>query len=143
MRVLTFTTLFPNPEQPNLGVFVYQRMAAFAARPGNAVDVIAPIPYFPPWIPHTELQKFGRIPSSSRIGPMTVYHPRYPLLPNVSMALHARLMAVGCIRLVRKLHQQNSYACLDAHYVYPDGRAAVIIGKSLGLPVVVSARGSD
>jgi teichuronic acid biosynthesis glycosyltransferase TuaC len=143
MRVLTFTSLFPNPEQPNLGVFVYQRMAAFAARLGNAVDVIAPVPYFPPWMPGAELRKFGRIPRVNHIGPFMVYHPRYPLLPKVSMAIHARLMVMGCARLVRKLHEGNPYSCLDAHYVYPDGRAAVVIGKSLGLPVVVSARGSD
>src|SRR5262249_20093192 len=31
----------------------------------------------------------------------------------------------------------------DAHYVYPDGKAALLLGKALGLPVVVSARGSD
>src|SRR5699024_6763080 len=31
----------------------------------------------------------------------------------------------------------------DAHYFYPDGVAAVRLGRRLGLPVVVTARGRD
>ena len=32
---------------------------------------------------------------------------------------------------------------IDAHYLYPDGVAAVWLGKRLGIPVVVTARGTD
>jgi teichuronic acid biosynthesis glycosyltransferase TuaC len=32
---------------------------------------------------------------------------------------------------------------IDGHYVYPDGTAAVRLGDELGLPVVLSARGTD
>jgi glycosyltransferase involved in cell wall biosynthesis len=32
---------------------------------------------------------------------------------------------------------------IDAHYLYPDGVAALAIGRRLGIPVVVTARGSD
>jgi glycosyltransferase involved in cell wall biosynthesis len=32
---------------------------------------------------------------------------------------------------------------IDGHFFYPDGVAAVMLGKKLGKPVVISARGSD
>jgi glycosyltransferase involved in cell wall biosynthesis len=32
---------------------------------------------------------------------------------------------------------------IDAHYLYPDGVAAVELGRRFGLPVVITARGSD
>ena len=32
---------------------------------------------------------------------------------------------------------------IDAHYLYPDGVAAVWLGQQLGLPTVITARGSD
>ncbi len=32
---------------------------------------------------------------------------------------------------------------IDAHYLYPDGVAAVALGRAFGKPVVVTARGSD
>ncbi len=35
------------------------------------------------------------------------------------------------------------FDAIDAHYFYPDGVAAVWLGRQLGLPVVVTARGTD
>ena len=32
---------------------------------------------------------------------------------------------------------------IDAHYFYPDGVAAVMIGRALGKPVTITARGTD
>ena len=32
---------------------------------------------------------------------------------------------------------------IDAHYVYPDGVAATWLGRRFGLPVVMTARGTD
>ncbi len=43
-----------------------------------------------------------------------------------------RLVAGGC-----------RFDAIDAHYFYPDGIAAVWLGKRFKLPVVVTARGSD
>jgi len=44
---------------------------------------------------------------------------------------------------VRKLQRKNQFAAIDAHYVYPDGFAAILLGRRLRLPVVISARGTD
>jgi glycosyltransferase involved in cell wall biosynthesis len=142
VKILTYTSLFPNAAKPNLGIFIYQRVAHLAARPGNTVQVIAPVPYAPRWM-GGRWGGFGHIQDVERIGGLTVHHPRYPLLPKVSMPLHARLMARGTVRLVEQLHREMRFDCIDAHFVYPDGCAAVHIGQRLGLPVVVSARGTD
>jgi glycosyltransferase involved in cell wall biosynthesis len=143
MRILTFTSLFPNSVQPLRGVFVFQRVAHLARRPGNLIHVVAPVPYFPSWLPFERWQAEGRIPHEEAIGNLTVNHPRYFLLPKVSMSLHGRLMYAGSVSLVRKLHQKMSFDCIDAHYVYPDGYAAVLLGQKLDIPVIVSARGTD
>jgi glycosyltransferase involved in cell wall biosynthesis len=143
VRVLTFTSLFPNSQQPLLGIFVYQRIAHFARRPGNLVQVVAPVPYFPRWLPGTRWQNYAQIPREERIGNLTVYHPRYLLLPKISMPLHGLLMFLGSLSLVRRLKQKIDFDCIDAHYVYPDGFAATMLGRRLGLPVIVSARGTD
>jgi teichuronic acid biosynthesis glycosyltransferase TuaC len=45
---------------------------------------------------------------------------------------------------IRRLRRQGlEFDLIDAHYLYPDGVAAVALGKALGKPVVVTARGSD
>ncbi len=143
MRVLTFTSLFPNAADPVHGVFVYQRLAHLARRPGNLVRVVAPVPYFPSWLRASRWRAMSRVPRQETIGGLTIYHPYYPLLPKLSMPLHGLLMFVGSVSLVRRLHKRMNFDCIDAHYVYPDGFAAILLGKWLGLPVVVSARGTD
>ena len=143
MRVLTFSSLFPNAAEPLLGVFVQQRMAHFAKRPGNLVKVLAPIPYFPTWLPGANWGRRRRVPKKEEIAGLEVYHPRYPLIPRISMPLQGLSMYAASLSLASQLHRESGFDCIDAHYVYPDGFAGVLLGKRLGIPVVVSARGTD
>ena len=45
--------------------------------------------------------------------------------------------------LRQQLRGGQEFDLIDAHYFYPDGVAAVLLGRALGRPVVVTARGSD
>jgi teichuronic acid biosynthesis glycosyltransferase TuaC len=143
MRILTFTSLFPNSVQPWHGSFVYQRVAHLARRPGNSVTVVAPVPYAPSWISTQRWREASSISVCEKFGELTVYHPRYFLLPKVSMPLHGLSMFAGSLGTIRQLHEKMEFDCIDAHYIYPDGFAAVRLGRSLGIPVIVSARGTD
>jgi teichuronic acid biosynthesis glycosyltransferase TuaC len=143
VRILTFTSLFPNAVQPLHGVFVYQRTAHLARLPGNYVQVVAPTPYFPRGLRWLRWQSFSQVPMREKLGGLDVYHPRYPLVPKVSMPLHGLLMFFGSLSRVLQLHKESQFDCVDAHYVYPDGFAAVLLGKLIGVPVMVSARGTD
>ncbi len=143
MKILTFTSLFPNAARPELGVFIYQRVANAARIEGNSVRVIAPIPFLPRWFRAKRWQMYRRIPREEEVGGINVSHPRYPLLPGVLMPLHGLLMFLGCLFPVRRLRRQFDFVCIDAHYVYPDGFAAVLLGKTFKVPVIISARGTD
>jgi teichuronic acid biosynthesis glycosyltransferase TuaC len=142
MKILTFTSLFPNAVRPEFGVFVYQRVAAVARRAGNEAQVIAPVPYFPAWIAIERWRNFAKIPKRENAGALAVAHPRYALLPGI-MPLHGLLIFLGCIGQARRLHRRHKFDCIDAHYIYPDGFAAMLLGKALGIPVFLTARGTD
>ena len=143
MRVLTFTSLFPNTLHPDFGLFVFERMSHLAKRNENFVEVVAPIPYAPRFLKETCRGSVALIPQLEKAGDLQVHHPRYLLAPKISMSLHGLSMYSGCLGLVRNLHQYYHFDCIDAHYVYPDGLAGVLIGRSLGIPAVVSAHGTD
>jgi glycosyltransferase involved in cell wall biosynthesis len=143
LRVLSFTSLYPNNVNPLQGIFIHQRVTHLARRPGTSVEVIAPVPYFPSWLPITRWRRFGQVCREEEIDGARVHHPRYPLASGISMPLHGWLEFLGCLGLARRLHKQAKFDCIDAHFVYPDGFAAVLLGKFLGLPVIVSARGTD
>jgi teichuronic acid biosynthesis glycosyltransferase TuaC len=142
VKVLTFTSLFPNAQQPHLGIFVYQRAAALARRQGKVVHVIAPVPYFPRWIASVRWRIFGTIAKEETFRGVAVLHPRYPLVPGV-MVFHGLLVFLGCLLPAWRLHRKHDFDCIDSHYVYPDGFAAILLGRLLGLPVFISARGTD
>ncbi|HMY71328.1 MAG TPA: glycosyltransferase, partial [Blastocatellia bacterium] len=44
---------------------------------------------------------------------------------------------------VERLHREQPIDVIDAHYVYPDGYAAALIGRRLNVPVFITARGTD
>jgi glycosyltransferase involved in cell wall biosynthesis len=147
MNILVFTTLWPNVEQPNFGVFVKNRTAALAQLDDVNVRVVAPAPYFPrhlqsPFIP-AHWRQTARIPDHELIAEIETFHPRHLVTPKVGMTFYSRWMARGSRELVERLHAGQPIDLIDAHYVYPDGHAAVLLGERLGIPVIVTARGTD
>lgn len=143
MRILTFTSLFPNSLAPSSAIFVQQRIAHLAQRSGNQVVVVAPLPYSPSFLSATAKGSLATLPRLETIANLAVHHPRYPLIPKISMPAHALLMFAGCRSMVQALHRERRFDCIDAHYVFPDGVAAVLLGHSLGIPVALTARGTD
>jgi glycosyltransferase involved in cell wall biosynthesis len=142
MKVLVFTTLYPNNIFPNFGVFVKERMTSFARLEGCQVKVVAPVPYFPP-IKIGSRWKYSQVVARETIEGIEVRHPRYFITPKVGMALYGLMMFFSVLPAVLKLKKDFDFDLIDAHYVYPDGFAAVLLGRFLQKPVVVSARGSD
>ena len=153
MVILLFTNLFPNSEDPNYGIFVYRRAKQLCESFAHSIHVVAPVPYFPNWLPVpsrvrsipriARWLKMSRIPVKERWGGITVYHPRYFMVPMFSAPFHGFLMFLGTIVLILQLHKRLRFECVDAHFVYPDGFAAVLIGGLLRLPVVVTGHGTD
>ena len=141
LRVLTYTTLFPNSVQPLWGHFVWERMRHLL----DTIDltVVAPVPYFPPLNVHRRWYTFARVPRDECHDGVRVYHPRYLVVPRLGMVTHGLAMLLGSLPLMRQRLRQGRFDLIDAHYVYPDGLAAVLLGSQLGIPVVVSARGTD
>lgn len=144
MRALTFTRLWPNAVQPQHGIFVEERMRRFAARPGCALSVVAPVP----WAPRVRALPArwswaARVPMRESRHGIAIEHPRYAVLPKVGYALQGRSLARTAARAIASACAREPVELIDAHFLYPDGYAAVCAGVELGIPVVVTARGSD
>lgn len=142
MKVLVFTSLYPNNVWPNHGVFVRERTAAVAKTGACEIRVVGPVPYYPPvnlgW-----RSGYARVNKSEIVDGLEVEHPRYLMIPKFGMLLQAWMMFVSVLPTVRKIRKQFKFDLIDAHYVYPDGVAAVLLGRYFGKPVVISGRGSD
>src|SRR4051794_29062678 len=145
VRLLTFTTLFPHAGRPNHGIFVENRLRHLLGTGEASSTVVAPVPWFPSgsarfgdWARHARAER------QEVRGGLTVHHPRYALVPRLGMTVApAALFAAAYPELKRLLRGGLAFDIIDAHYLYPDGVAAVALGRALGKPVVVTARGSD
>lgn len=145
MKVLTFTKLYPNEQMPLHGIFVARRVNALAQLNDHQIEIIAPVPYFPQFLPaRGEWKKLQLVPPSEMRDGLPVHHPRYFNPPKIGMARYGQWMARGSLATVNaRLREGFLPDVMDAHFVYPDGYAALQIGRKLNRPVVVTARGSD
>ncbi len=145
MRLLTFTTLYPNAAAPSHGVFVENRLDAWRRWSGGEAAVIAPITWFPSRAPiFGRYARLAAAPLAETRREIEVRHPRYFLPPKIGMNYAPSALARAFEREARALFAEGrDFDLIDAHYLYPDGVAAVRVAKSLRKPVVLTARGSD
>jgi teichuronic acid biosynthesis glycosyltransferase TuaC len=141
--VITFTNLFPSAVMPTHGVFVRERMSRLLAlRPQWRWQVVSPVPEVAWFFRSQTYRRWHAVPASEQVGGITVHHPRYRHWPGLSLRRQADAMAQGAERIVTSLAAERPVV-LDAHYLWPDGVAASILARKLGIPYVLTARGTD
>jgi glycosyltransferase involved in cell wall biosynthesis len=144
LEIVTFSTLYPNSAQPNHGVFVENRLRHLISAGRVNARVVAPVPWFP-----SSASIFGRyalhakvMPREMRFG-VPIQHPKYFILPKVGMTLVPKWLAGASLPILRQLQRERDFALIDAHYFFPDGVAAIRLGRQMNKPVVITARGTD
>jgi glycosyltransferase involved in cell wall biosynthesis len=137
LRLLTFSTLYPNAAQPNHGVFVENRLRHLVASGEAESTVLAPVPWFPGRGP-------GAVPAEEHRHGLAVHHPRFLAIPKLGLAINPYALWRAARTAFRRLRAEGlAFDLIDGHYLYPDGVAAVWLAEEAGLPVVLTARGSD
>ncbi|MGZ3255017.1 MAG: glycosyltransferase family 4 protein, partial [Burkholderiaceae bacterium] len=145
MRLLTFSTLFPNAERPNHGIFVETRLRYLISSGKVESRVVAPVPWFP-----SQHARFGHYASFAKVPKeeirygIKVDHPRYFLPPKIGMNLAPFLLARAVRPTIQRIIDEGyDFDLIDAHYFYPDGVAAILLGRHFNKPVVITSRGTD
>lgn len=144
LRVLTLSTLFPNGAQPTLGIFVERQTIGLAALPNAEVQVVAPVG-LPPWplSYHRRYRARARLPLREEWKGLTVHRPRFPIVPIVGGRRTAESMAESLLPVLLEIRERFPFDVIDAEFFWPDGPAAMLLGRALGVPFSVTARGSD
>jgi teichuronic acid biosynthesis glycosyltransferase TuaC len=138
MKILTFTTVYPNPSEPALGTFVRKRIQAISKRAD--VKVIAPIPMVN--YQRRALRLRRHFPRRRLDGTVEVTAPRW-LYPPAGGALNALCLFISTVLLVAKLRKNYRFDVIDAHFAHPDGVAAALIARTLGCPFTITMRGNE
>jgi glycosyltransferase involved in cell wall biosynthesis len=144
MRILSLATLFPNPVKPSFGVFVGNQMRAIVA--GGEVDLVMVSPIgVPPWplSGRHPYDKLRLVPEIDDAAGLTVHYPKFTLIPKIGGNGNPARIARAVLPLVRRLHAEKPFDLVDAQFFFPDGPAAALLARELGIPLTVKARGAD
>ena len=141
--IIVFSSLFPHSGQPNAGLFIRERM--FRVGKHLPLVVVAPVPWFPfqkilrrwrphfrPDAPYMELQEN-----------IEVLHPRFFSIPGFFKFLDGFFMALGSLPVLWRLKRRFDFKIIDAHFAYPDGYAASLLGRWFRVPVTITLRGTE
>lgn len=144
MKILTFTSLYPNAVNPQHGIFVETRLRKLVGTAAVDARVIAPIQSFPvSFGPFARYSAFAAAPAFETRHGIDIHHPRFLSVPKIGMRLTPSSMAIAARKLFRQIVEKESIDLVDAHYFYPDGVAAATLASEIGVPCVITGRGTD
>jgi glycosyltransferase involved in cell wall biosynthesis len=142
LRVLAITKIFPNAAEPLSAPFNRQQFAALARR--CQLEVLATIPWFPGaglvarW---SSAGKLASVPAHEEIAGIAVRHPRTLFVPRLAHVAWGPLYAASIAPAL--LRYRGKVDVVLGSWAYPDGFAAVVAARMLGVPCVVKLHGSD
>jgi glycosyltransferase involved in cell wall biosynthesis len=142
LRVVSFTTIFPNSMQPRHGLFVQRRIEAMSRT--AEVRVVAPVPWAPP-VPGlpARFYRCAHVNPLETAGGLPVHHPRFIAIPGVLKSVDPALLALSCLPGMRALRRAFPFDVIDAHWACPDGVAAALLADVLNVPFAMTVRGDD
>lgn len=142
-NIVVLSSLFPSSLQPTAGLFIRERMFRVGAQ--LPLSVVSPVPWFPlqglirrfrpsfrPPSPRHEVQRG-----------FEVSFLRFPSIPGALKGLDGIAMALAVFPMLRRLKREGRLDIIDAHFGYPDGYAATLLGRWLGVPVTITLRGTE
>ncbi|CAN5382679.1 glycosyltransferase family 4 protein [soil metagenome] len=144
LRVLTLSSLFPDASRPNFGVFVERQTLGLAAHPDTLLKVLAPVGV-PLW-PLSRSVRFrdlADLPERQAWKGLDVLRPRFRTLPGTGGRYHVSALIRALMPVATALRRDFPFDVIDASFFFPDGPAAVELGRRFGVPVSIKARGAD
>ena len=140
MRILSLSSVYPNPVEPELGLFVRSRLTALAKL--AEVRVIAPVPLLDYSNPRGKLWRKPVAGLRSHDQGIEVYHPRWLFPPN-GMPVNVAFQFARLLPFVQRIRREFDFDLIDAHFCYPEGVTAALLSAVYHRPFAVTLRGSE
>jgi glycosyltransferase involved in cell wall biosynthesis len=136
LKIAVITRNFPSSAEPWQGRPAYQTLRELARRAD--VRVFYPNPGYPSLL-KPRGQSFSKLEPSGDSPDVKVDYFDYPALPVVSRPLNGWMAARVLLPHIRSFAPDLIFS----YFLYPEGYAALQIGKTLSVPVVARSMGSD
>jgi len=136
LKIAVATAHFPSSAEPTKGRPAYQTMRILSAN--SRVRVFYPHAVYPCAL-KPRSRTYDALDASYGFPDVKVGYYDYPALPLVSRPFNGWMAARAMLPHIRSFAPDLIFS----YFLYPDGYAALKIGKALGVPVVAMGVGSD
>ncbi len=140
-HILVSTGIFPNRADPTRGVYVGRQVAALARH--APVRVVAPVRWVPRPLRRGRYAALDGVPARDRVDGVDVTYPRYVVTPRVGRHYHGAMLDACVWRTHARVAREFAPDAVLGYFAWPYGYAAVMAARRLGVPALVSCRGSD
>lgn len=142
LRVLILTSRFPDRLRPNLGNFIERQTLELASRAGVDVEVVAPVGRAPFPLSRVASRALDGLPGREVWKGVTVNRLTFPQ-SRYFPSLRPGTLARRLLPLARAIRERFAFDVISAEFSWPDGPAAIAVGRALGVPVMIKARGME
>jgi teichuronic acid biosynthesis glycosyltransferase TuaC len=136
MRITVVTSYFPTSARPYGGNSAFQTLRLL--KPHASIEVVCPLERYPN-IPGLKPSRYEPADPQWQPPEFQTTYVHCPVIPIVTRPFNGRVCAAILLPHVRMTRPD----LILNYWLYPDGYAAVRIGRELGVPVIVGAIGSD
>jgi len=140
MRILFFSSIFPQPHNALRGIYCLRLCRALAA--GNEVRIISPWS----WVDRLRYHMTRREERSKLEGDLDgleVVYPSYYYTPKVWRNAYGWFMWASARRQIRKVMKTFEPECIVSYWTHPDGAVAIRAARLADIPAIVMVGGSD
>lgn len=136
-KILVLSRNYPNNILPGLGLWV--KRLVHHCKDTCELKVVSPVPYFPPIGILIKYSRFSRVDKYSCNDGIETFYPRFLVGPGRSLYITEALMYyMGVRNTVKKLYKTFAFNLIHAHFSYPDGVVAALLGRHYKVPVVIT-----
>jgi glycosyltransferase involved in cell wall biosynthesis len=138
LQIAVITPLFPIPQEPHRGIFIYRTVRELTRL--AEVQVYCPVAVYPEWnwLKPRSYHSY-RVDENYSPAGVEAKYLEYRTLPVAGRPVNGLLSGRKLLPWLRK----RTPDVLLAYWIYPEGWGALWAARRLGIPVVLGARGSD
>jgi glycosyltransferase involved in cell wall biosynthesis len=136
MKIAVVTRYFPSSAEPWQGRSAYQTLRMLVRK--AEVQVFFPNAQYPSWL-KPRSRTYDHLDPSYSPPDVKAHYYDYPALPLLSRPFNGLMAARALLPDVRKFAPD----IIHSFFLYPEGYAALLVAKALGVPVVAKGIGSD
>lgn len=144
MNILVLTSLFPVPENPQKGIFVYNVLKGMGEK--ARFVVVVPVPHL--LLSHGSTSKELRGSFKEKLADTLpnvddIIYVDYPFLPRAFHPLFSGFLYHRLKKLFSHLVRKKNFDLLHSHFFFPEGVISAKLGKEFSIKSICTVHGSD